>query len=217
MPFGPSDNLLSHILGRISRAFAERCRIIVCTTELPEDDVIYDWCLGRDIDCFRGSPSNVSGRILQAAESHGFEDFLWVLGDNPWIDTDQMRQLETAVTECKPKFLVTPTPELEAKLSHLYYPVGTRLQYSQTQFFREQYTLHRNPDTEEHTSKLFSLLELDKYVLGIANGWALDEIDTINISINTENDYLANLKVLDLVGPDGSMEAVVDAYKRVVV
>ena len=50
--------VLGHLLDRL-----EKCRYLddvgVATSELPENDLIYDYCVSRKMPCFRGSEQNL--------------------------------------------------------------------------------------------------------------------------------------------------------------
>lgn len=62
--------------------------VILATTELPEDDRLEVWCAAEDVFCFRGSASDVLGRIVGAVERFACDPVIEILGDNPLVHSD---------------------------------------------------------------------------------------------------------------------------------
>lgn len=212
LPFGDGVTLLGHIVNRITQAFGDKSDIILVTSVLKEDDVIESWGSEVGLKVFRGSPTNVSQRILAAAEAFNLEEFIWILGDNPWVDPEQMLALEKNVRLTSLEYMVTPTPELVEKLDCKYSPTGTRLQFVTTSFFRSRFQKYRTAQTEEHTSMLFANLGNPKMVVDLPYGWPIEEIEELNVSINTNHDYTKALEVLDVLGEQAGIRDVFKAY-----
>jgi len=63
-------------------------RIIIATTDKPEDDLLASLCEGLGLLVFRGSQDDVLLRMLGAAERFGCEKIVRVCGDNPLIDSE---------------------------------------------------------------------------------------------------------------------------------
>jgi spore coat polysaccharide biosynthesis protein SpsF len=64
---------------------------IVCTTTLPGDDAIEEFCNKKGVMCHRGEVENVMGRFLGAAEKMPSEYLVRITGDNPLTDFDNMK------------------------------------------------------------------------------------------------------------------------------
>ena len=77
--------VLWHVVGRLRRAKAID-RIVVATTDLPEDDIIYNSALEWGVDCSRGSSTDVLGRYFGAAEEFPCDAVVRVKSDCPLID-----------------------------------------------------------------------------------------------------------------------------------
>jgi N,N'-diacetyllegionaminate synthase len=56
--------------------------IILCTTELAEDDILIDFAQKQKVSFFRGSTEDVMGRLVGAAEAHGVDHIVRVTGDD---------------------------------------------------------------------------------------------------------------------------------------
>lgn len=60
--------------------------IVVATTNLEQDDVIFDYVTNRNIPCFRGDEKNVLERHYQCAKKYAFSTIVRIPSDKPLID-----------------------------------------------------------------------------------------------------------------------------------
>jgi spore coat polysaccharide biosynthesis protein SpsF len=77
--------VLWHVADRLRHAKLVD-RIVVATTDLPEDDIIYESALEWGVDCARGSSTDVLSRYFAAAEAFPCEAVARVTSDCPLID-----------------------------------------------------------------------------------------------------------------------------------
>jgi spore coat polysaccharide biosynthesis protein SpsF len=77
--------LLRHVFERL-RGARTIGRIVVATTDRPEDDRLEAFCRSQGVDVFRGSCDRVLDRLIGAAEAFGCTRFLRVCADNPLLD-----------------------------------------------------------------------------------------------------------------------------------
>lgn len=216
LDFG-GQSLLGHIVSRIECAGIERSSIVICTSTAQEDSAILDAASGLGCRQFAGSLENVSKRILDAAEFHGIEEFCLILGDNAWIDPDQIQAVCRASNEAGKThdYIVTATPELAyCPEDEPYYPIGTRIQYIRRRFMEERLTELNSESVREHTSRLFLCLPNGtRYgVLYTPDGLAKARIGALNISINTREDYEMALAALKHVGDPHAPTSAVTAF-----
>jgi spore coat polysaccharide biosynthesis protein SpsF len=71
-------------------------KIVIATTDLPEDDIIEKFVQKQNVDCFRGSAENVLDRYYQCAKIFEFEGIVRITADCPLIDpyiTDKVIQV----------------------------------------------------------------------------------------------------------------------------
>lgn len=61
-------------------------KIVVATTELPEDDIIFNFVKSLGIECFRGSEKDVLDRHYQCAKKYSFSIIVRIPSDKPLID-----------------------------------------------------------------------------------------------------------------------------------
>ena len=60
--------------------------IVIATTNLKQDDVIFDYVTNRNILCFRGDEKNVLERHYQCAKKYTFSTIVRIPSDKPLID-----------------------------------------------------------------------------------------------------------------------------------
>ncbi len=84
--------LLDHVLGRLS-LLRYPIKVVVATTDLPQDDVIVRHCEARAVAVFRGSESDVLDRYYRCAHEHRFAHVVRLTADNPFTDMDELQRL----------------------------------------------------------------------------------------------------------------------------
>lgn len=84
--------LLDHVLGRLS-LLAYPVKVVVATSELPQDDVIAQHCLTRGVSIYRGSETDVLDRYYQCARENRFDHVVRLTADNPFTDMEELQRL----------------------------------------------------------------------------------------------------------------------------
>jgi len=89
----PADGIpmLLHLVRRL-RAVSSLDAIVIATTVNAADDPIADFAAREDIAVFRGSESDVLGRVIGAARSAAADIVVEITGDCPIIDPDLVEQ-----------------------------------------------------------------------------------------------------------------------------
>lgn len=92
--------LLGWVLARLQRCARADCQV-VATSDLPRDDAIVDYCRSMSVPVFRGSETDVLGRLRMTADAFHLSDVVRISGDSPLLDprlVDEAiaRHLETA-------------------------------------------------------------------------------------------------------------------------
>ncbi len=77
--------ILQHLLNRI-KGSSEINKIVIATTEEPDDDILVEWCLDRGLDIFRGSAENVLSRFYQCASYYNADIIVRITADDPLKD-----------------------------------------------------------------------------------------------------------------------------------
>lgn len=81
------EPLLGHLVRRL-RAVPSLNDIVLATTVSPADDVLAEFAQRHALRCFRGSETNIMGRVALAAESTAADVVVETTADNPIIDPE---------------------------------------------------------------------------------------------------------------------------------
>lgn len=84
--------LLDHVLGRLS-LLASPVKVVVATSNKPQDDAIVRHCQHKNVAVFRGSETDVLERYYQCARDNGFEHVVRLTADSPFIDVEELQRL----------------------------------------------------------------------------------------------------------------------------
>ncbi|MCM1232139.1 MAG: spore coat protein [Butyrivibrio sp.] len=84
--------LLKHIDDRIT-LLKHKVTFVIATSDLPQDDAVEEFCRQNNIDCFRGSESNVLKRYYDCAKAYRFDNIIRMTGDNPFPDIEELDNL----------------------------------------------------------------------------------------------------------------------------
>ena len=107
--------ILEQIISSLSNSkFLDK--IIVATTNLPEDDVLYDLTKKIGVDSFRGSSKNVLERYYKCAKLNRGDFIVRITGDSPLIDYNLT---DKAIKLCQDFDL-----DYVSNVLHLTYPLG---------------------------------------------------------------------------------------------
>lgn len=94
MKLDEQNTILDFILNQLKHC-ATIDKIVVATTILKEDNVIENMLKKHDVECFRGSPSDVLDRYYQCAKIHSFSTIVRITGDCPLIDPNVVDKIVT--------------------------------------------------------------------------------------------------------------------------
>lgn len=77
--------ILGHMFDRL-RSAGRVSEIVLCTSDLDEDDPLEGLARAEGVSCFRGHPSDVLQRLHDAATAHRLDYILHITGDSPFAD-----------------------------------------------------------------------------------------------------------------------------------
>jgi spore coat polysaccharide biosynthesis protein SpsF len=78
---------LWHVVDRLRHA-KSLYKIVIATTDEPQDDVVEKFCQEQGFNCFRGSQEDVLDRYFQAAKQFGADPVVRITADCPVIDPE---------------------------------------------------------------------------------------------------------------------------------
>lgn len=100
------------LIGWIAERLAQAGRVVLATTDLPEDRPLAAWAREEGIPCFRGSSTDVLGRILEAARLFGEgEAFLMRgLADCPFPEVGYIQHATRCLAESEKSMFLWALP-----------------------------------------------------------------------------------------------------------
>ena len=85
MKIDEKNTILDYVINQLSYSKLID-KIIIATTDLPEDDIICKTLISKKISFFRGSSKNVLDRYFQCAKKYSIDTIVRITADNPLID-----------------------------------------------------------------------------------------------------------------------------------
>ena len=119
-------------------------KIIVATTNLTEDNVIFDYLCSQSIECYRGSSEDVLDRYYQCAKKFSIDTIVRITADNPLIDPDIV---DLVVDEYKNHECDYATNTL-----HRTFPYGTEVEVFSFETLEKAWKNAKRPSEREHVT-----------------------------------------------------------------
>lgn len=169
--------LLAHVLDRL-QGLRHPVRIVVATSSEARDDVIVDWCVGRDVECFRGSESDVLDRYWQCALRYDFSHVVRMTADNPFTDVEELdRLIELHLAE-------------GYDYSHSFgqMPLGVGAEVFSRQALRRSHAEGDKPNHREHVNEYIEERP-DLFRIGRLQVPAAKQAPALRLTVDTEEDW----------------------------
>lgn len=90
MPFFEGKGIFEILVDRLTLAFPD-LPVVLATTTHPNDDALVDIAEDYGLKVFRGSEENVLERFINAAKVFDIENVIRICADNPFLDTEAIR------------------------------------------------------------------------------------------------------------------------------
>lgn len=84
--------MLYHMVERLKLAKLPS-KIILCTSDVKQDDRLADYALSLGVEVFRGHPDDVLLRFTDAANLHSIDTIISCTADNPFVDSNYIDRL----------------------------------------------------------------------------------------------------------------------------
>lgn len=131
--------------------------LMVATTNLPADDAIEHWCHSKNIFCFRGSSSDVLGRLWQASKHVNASAIVEILGDNPLVHSSLIERAIEVYREKAIDYVATLSTEYPGADSNLpRFPIGVRVQVLSSDALRRCNDLVHRKEHREHATSFIA-------------------------------------------------------------
>ena len=170
--------LLGHVLGRLALS-KHVVGAVVATSNLSQDDAIFDFCQQQQVNCFRGSELDVLDRYYQCAKHYGFKHVVRLTADNPFTDIEELDSLiELHLQE------VNAFTHSFAEL-----PIGVGAEIfsfdALEQSWREGHAAHHREHVDE-----YMLENPDIFKTGVLHAPVSKKMPELRLTVDTEDDWL---------------------------
>lgn len=203
-----AKTVLEHVVARVEKSNVIDT-IVVATSVLPQDDIIYDLTQKIGVACHRGSEDNVLSRYYEAAISHQADIIVRITADCPFLDPVLLESM--MISFCEARNNADPIDYLSNSLERSY-PRGLDIEiftmHALTQAFhqadQDYQKEHVTPYINQHPN-LFILGNYANQHNLSEHRWTLDtEEDYLFISsvynkLCVNNDYFTTDDLLDLL------------------
>ena len=198
LPFG-DVRVIEHIIERCLRYDIDP---IICTTQLPEDDVLVDIAQHYKVRSFRGSVKNKLKRWYDCATFFGLEVSHSVDADDPFFDGQEMHRSMALLNEGFD--MVKPTATSSAGAASVGYSLRTSIIAK---------AISGTDDTTD-TEMMWHFIQ-DQHDLRISE---LDEQDhatpTMRLTLDYEQDYWLLASIARILGRLADRKAIDDLFRR---
>jgi len=178
--------ILHHIIDFLNFSEINK-KIVIATTDLKEDDVVYAFSKKLNIECFRGSSQNVLERFYKCAKRFNADLIIRLTADNPLVNP---KIIDDLIDLCKDY-----NCDYVSNCLHPTFPYG----YSTCEIFTfstltKLYENQHDPESLEHVTyfirqnpNLFNVKELKAPLALSRPNWKL--------SVDTHDDYVKMQKI----------------------
>lgn len=147
------EPMLGRLIERTRRA-SSIDDVVVATTDLASDDAIAELCRRMGVGCFRGSSTDVLGRIVSAAKRFDAEVIVELMGDSPLVHRDLLDGVVEMFRAGSYDYCCsyTNTVKLEEHEGHKAFPVGIWAQVFPTEVMADCARYRTDAYSREHST-----------------------------------------------------------------
>lgn len=171
-------------------------KIIVATTTLTEDDVIFDYVKSLKIDIFRGRSSDVLDRYFQCAKKNRIKKILRITADDPLVDPN-------VISQCIEKFesgdydYVSNTIKKNGNKWNFDsngFPIGMAMEVFNFAALEKAWEIAKKPSDREHVTP-FMINNPNLFKLN--NIKSVENFSNFRVTVDHEEDFLVVKKIIE--------------------
>lgn len=182
---------LSRLIERAKRVNKVDC-IVVATTDREGDEAIVDLANDVGVKSFRGSESDVMGRVLGAAQAHELDIIVELTGDNPLVDP---ALIDRVIREFE-----ASGADYAANIIERTFPLGMDIQVFPISVLADAASRTTDPQHREHVS-LYIYRTPERYRLHNVAASAEFRRPDLRMTLDTDPDYQVISAVFDELYP----------------
>jgi len=147
LPINENDTVLSFGVKQVQHSKIID-KIVVATTTLPEDDLIFDYVDKLNISCFRGKSKDVLDRYYQCAKKFSFSTIVRITSDCPLVDPKIIDSVISDFLKNKYDYLSNVHPVTT-------FPNGTDVEVFSFESLEKSWKEAKKPSEREHVTPYF--------------------------------------------------------------
>lgn len=177
--------LLDFLLDRL-KYLNEPHKIIIATSTHSSDDKIFQYCMEKNLICFRGDLHNVSKRYFDLINFYNLDSFIRICGDSPMIDPNIINSAITIYESNKFDLVTNKYPRS--------FPIGQTVEIINSNCYKNFFKSISNKSEEEHVS--LHLYDNSNKIM-IKNIENSNDCSNYNLAIDDLNDLNKYQKLLN--------------------
>lgn len=190
-------------------------RVIIATTEKPEDDEIEAWAKQKGALVFRGSENDVLGRIHATISHYQCENIIEVLGDNPLVPDDLIRDVQHRFESGQFDYCASSSLEYEYANKDYTYPIGIRVQIASASFFELlAHTATQKHHREHATSLIYDDPNFARIALVSHSKKVPRKQADFNFAINTIEQFDTANALFNVLGTHFTVDELIKAWQK---
>tara|TARA_B110000014_G_C20116014_1_gene589467 strand:+ start:2007 stop:2789 length:783 start_codon:yes stop_codon:yes gene_type:complete len=163
-------------------------KIVVATTNSPDDDEIFNFCESIDISCFRGESQDVLDRHYQCAKQYNFSTVVRITSDNPLSDPDIIDTIITKFNLSNYDYITNEKPPT--------FPLGYAVEVFSFTSLEKAWKEATLPSEREHVTPYFhnnrNMFKQENYTND-------EDLSNIRCTVDTMTDFILIEKIISKI------------------
>jgi len=179
--------VLHYVLNQVSHA-KKLSKIIVATTTLKQDDVIFNYCKENSFDVYRGHPTDVLDRYYNCTKEYDLDTVVRITADCPFIDYKIIDKCISFFNNPKSDYFSNTISKNGKKWTETYngFPIGFAVEVFSFDALAKAWKNGKKPTDREHvTEYIWQHPQLFK-INSLQNN---EDLSKIRLVIDYENDF----------------------------
>lgn len=198
--------ILQYIVERLAHCQSTQ-DVVVATSREKSDDHIEEFCINKNVPCFRGSLTDVASRFKEISENEQWNAFIRINGDSPLID---QHLIDMGVNH-----YLQGTYDLVTNVFPRSYPPGQSVEIVRADTFMKVYPRLTDKDDIEHVTRFFYQNPTEFEIFNFSSSI---DYSHIHLSVDTPGDMQVFSKIIQkMVCPhwDYHLKEIITLYQEV--
>jgi spore coat polysaccharide biosynthesis protein SpsF (cytidylyltransferase family) len=179
-------------------------KLVVATSDRPDDDAVAAFCKSRGVHCYRGPLDNVAERFAIAVKAEKADAFVRITGDAPLIDP---AVIDTAIS-----LYQAGEWDLVSNVLVRSFPIGQSVEVLRGEAYLVALDGMEDVEDREHVTRFFHRNRSRYRTVNFSSG---ADMAQVQMSVDTPEDFaMAERLVVTSGGRPGGWRALLDLMKE---